>query len=169
MSYDRAASVSRILLTNSKSSNFNGFFYLEGSPTVSDSPKAHGSLHLGQRQDPKEGLSGHLPPSGKTGAARIPQRTRRARTRLRIYLRHRAQVNSRYQRIALRTFRKAVRDALDKAGLSQRFIKSAHGSRHTAIQKVVDVTGDIRAGQRLARHKSIITAEIYVHNKKRVE
>lgn len=74
-----------------------------------------------------------------------------------------------FRRISSRTLRLIVRAALDKAGISQRRIKSTHSLRHTAIQRVVDLSNDVRAGQRLARHKRIETTEIYAKNRKRIE
>lgn len=67
-----------------------------------------------------------------------------------------------YQRISRRTLRRAIRDAFDAAGIIEP-TKTAHSLRHTAISKIVEVTGDIRKAQKVARHSSVTTTEIYAH------
>lgn len=74
--------------------------------------------------------------------------------------------DGKFRRISSRTLRLIVYQAFEKAGITQ---KSTHCLRHTAIQRVVDLSNDTRAGQRLARHKRLETTEIYAKNRKRVE
>lgn len=66
------------------------------------------------------------------------------------------------QRISRRTLRRAVRNAFDAAGIIEP-TKTTHSIRHTAISKIVEVTGDIRKAQKVARHSSVTTTEIYAH------
>lgn len=70
--------------------------------------------------------------------------------------------NGVYQRISRRTLRRAVRNAFDAAGIIEP-TKTAHSLRHSAISKIVETTGDIRLAQKVARHSSITTTEIYAH------
>lgn len=67
-----------------------------------------------------------------------------------------------YQRISRRTLRRAIRDAFDAAGIVEP-TKTAHSLRHSAISKIVETTGDIRLAQKVARHSSVVTTEIYAH------
>lgn len=70
--------------------------------------------------------------------------------------------NGQRQRISRRTLRRAIRDAFDAAGIVEP-TKTAHSLRHSAISKIVEVTGDIRMAQKVARHSSVTTTEIYSH------
>lgn len=71
------------------------------------------------------------------------------------------------RRISRRTLRRAVRNAFDAAGIIEP-TKTTHSLRHSAISKIVENTGDIRIAQKVARHSSVTTTEIYAHELSRL-
>lgn len=76
--------------------------------------------------------------------------------------------NDELRRISRRTLRRAVRNAFDAAGIIES-TKTTHSLRHSAISKIVETTGDIRMAQKVARHSSVMTTEIYAHELSRLE
>ena len=67
-----------------------------------------------------------------------------------------------YRRISRRTLRMDVHEAFKAAGIVGK-TKTAHSMRHSAISKIIEMTGDVRAAQKVARHSSVTTTEIYAH------
>lgn len=70
--------------------------------------------------------------------------------------------NGKLQRISRRTLRRAIRNAFDAAGIIEPTM-TAHSLRHSALSKIIETTGDVRAAQKVARHSSVTTTEIYAH------
>jgi site-specific recombinase XerC len=72
--------------------------------------------------------------------------------------------------ISRRQLRGIVKGAFRRAGVvetaSRR--KTTHSIRHSALSKALEKSSDIRAVQRLARHASMLTTEIYMHEAERV-
>jgi len=64
-------------------------------------------------------------------------------------------------RLSTRQVRHAFQLWQERAGFERRF--SFHSVRHSAITNIYEGTRDIRLAQRFARHKSIITTQIYTH------
>ena len=61
---------------------------------------------------------------------------------------------------------RAVHMAVKRLGLAVGVRCWPHGLRHTAITRVLDMTNDMRAGQKFARHGSIATTQIYDDNRR---
>lgn len=72
-----------------------------------------------------------------------------------------------YRRISRRTLRRIVKTAFRRAGIIEP-AKSTHSLRHTALSKALHNGADIRQVQRLARHASQATTEIYLHERERL-
>lgn len=70
-------------------------------------------------------------------------------------------VSRKGNRLSTRQVRHAFRVWQERAGFERHF--SFHSVRHSAIANIYEATRDIRLAQRFARHKSIITTQIYTH------
>lgn len=77
------------------------------------------------------------------------------------------QFQGQYRRISRRTLRRIVKEAFRRAGIIEP-TKSTHSLRHTALSKALQNGADIRQVQRLARHASQATTEIYLHEQARL-
>lgn len=72
------------------------------------------------------------------------------------------------RRVSRRTLQLMIFKAMSKAEAKSP-TKTMHSLRHTALKNALDNGADIRAVQRLARHESQATTEIYLREDKRIE
>jgi len=71
--------------------------------------------------------------------------------------------------VSRRTLRQIVKEAMERAGIIGDFTKTTHSLRHTAAITALQNGADVRQVQKMPRHSSIETTEIYVHEKRRIE
>jgi integrase/recombinase XerD len=72
------------------------------------------------------------------------------------------------QRLGLRSIRGIVKTYLNLAGVTNLERKTTHSLRHTAISKAIQGGAPVHKAQRMARHASIQTTMIYVHEADRL-
>ena len=70
-------------------------------------------------------------------------------------------ISEQKRRISKRAVEDIVNNALDKAGLSQKY--SVHKLRHTAATLMYKSGADIRSLQSILGHESVATTQIYTH------